>query len=125
MPEVNEEIAMDLAEGEDGWSHAGWKFMGHTAHYQKPVAPMVYPRTHNGKAGGKRRYEPAVAFPWGGMRFADVLFKRKDQAEFVAQMMYNQALMHYEMEQLLHRLDRLQIKQDDFERNLRLKAMEG
>ena len=83
---------------------------------------MVYPRTHNGKASGKRRYEPAVAFPQGGMRFAGVLFKDREQALFFAGLMYNQALLHYENESLLHRLDQLVIKQEEA---LRLSREEG
>jgi hypothetical protein len=114
MPEVDR--GTDLEDGGDGWSRLGWKFLGHTSHYQKPVGWMVFPRTHNGKSpkrGGKRRWEPVIGFHYGGVRLAGVLFKSKEQAEFIGQMMYNQALLHYENETLLHRLDQLQIRQDE------------
>ncbi len=104
------DLRIRLTFDQMGWG-PGWKYVGRTAYYIRPVSPLTTPRTKNGKPDGKRRYEPGVAFP-NGMFYSGVLFKSKEHAEFISQMMYNQALLHYELEQTIHEADRTRVTLD-------------
>lgn len=110
------QLPADAHEFMANWG-SGWEFRGHTVSAVRPAAPMVMPRTHNGKRSGKRRWEPAVAFP-EGMSYSGVLFKSKDKAEAWAGLLYRMALQVYDHEQLLRRVDALQIGQEAVERTL-------
>lgn len=104
-------LRIDVSIEEMGWG-SGWRYMGRTSYYIRPVGPLSVPRTHNGKKDGKRRWEQGVVFP-NGVQYSGVLLKDKGLADFISMLMYNQALLHYEMERAVHDADRTRVLLDE------------